>query len=49
MNILGKVRSWNNQRSIRRQLNALSPRILDDIGVTRDGIMAVKRNPISEY
>lgn len=49
MNILGKVRNWNNQRSMRRQLNALSPRILDDIGVTRDGIIAVKRNPISEY
>lgn len=48
MNILGKVRSWNNQRQVRRQLNELSPRILDDIGLTRDGIAAIVRNPISE-
>ena len=47
MSILGKVRSWNNSRQTRRQLTALSTRQLDDIGITRSGINAVVRNPIS--
>lgn len=47
MSILGKVRNWNNLRQTRRQLTALTTRQLDDIGITRSGIDAVVRNPIS--
>lgn len=46
MNIFGAVRSWNNARKTRDQLNSLTNRQLDDIGIARYGIDAVARNRI---
>ncbi|MEW7008495.1 MULTISPECIES: DUF1127 domain-containing protein [unclassified Lentilitoribacter] len=45
MNILNKVRNWKQQRETRNLLNGMTPRQLDDIGLTRSGIEAVVRNP----
>ena len=45
MNIIDNVRSWNRARQTRSELNALSNRQLDDIGVSRHGIEAVARHP----
>lgn len=45
MNFLNNVRSWNKARQTRSQLNALSPRQLDDIGIARHQISSVARNP----
>ena len=45
MNILNKVRNGKQQRETRNLLNGMTPRQLDDIGLTRSGIEAVVRNP----
>lgn len=45
MSILKKVRTWKQQRDTRNLLNDMSPRQLDDIGLSRAGIEAVVRNP----
>ena len=44
MNIFGAVNDWNEARRTRRQLNALTNRQLEDIGIPRYDIeKAVKR------
>jgi len=45
MNIMQNVRSWNSARKTAKALNSLSARQLDDIGIERDGISAIARNP----
>jgi len=45
MSIFTSVQSWNRARNTRKALNNLSSNQLDDIGVIRNNIAAVSRNP----
>ena len=38
MDILGNIRTWNRVRQTRNELNSLSNRELDDLGITRGDI-----------
>ena len=41
MNVLGNIRSWNRVRQTRNELNGLSNRELDDLGISRGEIAAI--------
>ena len=43
MNVLGAIRTWNRVRNTRNQLSGLSNQLLDDLGVTREEILAVAK------
>ena len=44
MNVVGSFRKWRNYRRTVSELNALSNRELDDLGINRGDIPYVARN-----
>ena len=44
MNVIGSFRKWRNYRRTVSELNALSNRELDDLGIARGDIPQVARN-----
>ena len=44
MNFLNSVQSWNRERRTRNALNTLSPRQLEDIGLTRGAIDTIAKH-----
>ena len=43
MNVFGTYKNWRNYRRTVNELNALSTRELDDLGIARSDIPAVAR------
>ena len=43
--LVDRVRTWNDDRVAIRQLNALSDRLLQDIGIERENIAEAVRHP----
>jgi len=43
MNILGQFKQWRNYRRTVAELSSLSPRELDDLGITRGDIPYIAR------
>lgn len=44
--IVGRVRRWRQYRTTVRELEKLSPRELDDLGINRYAITSVARNAV---
>lgn len=44
MNVMGSFRKWRNYRRTVTELNSLSNRELDDLGINRGDITFVARN-----
>ncbi len=43
--LVDRIRTWNDDRVAIRQLNALSDRLLQDIGIERENIAEAVRQP----
>lgn len=43
MNILGNIRTWNRIRQTRNELNSLSTRELNDLGINRGDIPLIAK------
>ena len=47
MDILGNIRTWNRVRQTRNELNSLSNRELDDLGITRGDIPFIAQRAVA--
>lgn len=46
MEIFGNIRTWNRIRQTRNELNSLSNRELDDLGITRGDIPFIAKRAV---
>ncbi|MGI9366306.1 MAG: DUF1127 domain-containing protein [Rhizobiaceae bacterium] len=49
MEIFGNIRNWNRIRQTRNELNSLSNRELDDLGITRGDIPFIAKRAVGRH
>ena len=49
MEIFGNIRNWNRIRQTRNELNSLSNRELDDLGITRGDIPFIAKRAAGRH